>query len=51
MNRKDDGARPELIRPVEARQGVTGHHVIRVLVVGLVLAIVAGAILYFTVGT
>lgn len=38
------------ISPVEARQAVTGHHVIRVLLVGLVLAVVAGVILYFTVG-
>jgi hypothetical protein len=46
----DRNSGPERIRPVEARQAVTGHHVFRVLAGGLVLAILAGVLLYFTVG-
>ena len=50
MDRDRNGMGGDRITPVEARQAVTGHHVIRVLVVGLALAAVAGLILYFTVG-
>lgn len=49
MPRDPDGA--ERVTPVEARQAVTGHKVINVLGAGLTLAILAGVILYFTVGT
>ncbi|MHB2168887.1 hypothetical protein [Alsobacter sp. R-9] len=35
----------------EARQAVTGHHVWVVLTAGLILAGIAGIVLYFTVGT
>jgi hypothetical protein len=34
----------------QARQGVTGHNVRYVLGLGLTFAIIAGIILYFTVG-
>lgn len=50
MDRDRDGMGGQKITPVEARQAVTGHHVIRVLVAGLALSVVAGVILYFTVG-
>ncbi len=39
------------LRETEARQGVSGHNVRFVLGVGLTLAILAGVVLYFTVGT
>ncbi|WP_293863575.1 hypothetical protein [uncultured Alsobacter sp.] len=48
MDRNETGA--TRINPVEARQAVTGHNVIRVLTMGVGLAVVAGIILYFTVG-
>lgn len=35
----------------EARQAVTGHHVWVVLAAGLILAGIAGIVLFFTVGT
>ena len=50
MDKDRSGMGGGRISPVEARQAVTGHHVIRVLVFGLALAVVAGVILYFTVG-
>lgn len=49
MTHDDD--RRKVLDPVEARQGVTGHNVRFVLGVGLVLAALAGVLLYFTVGT
>lgn len=42
---------PETRSVTEARQGVTGHNVRYVLGIGLTFAIIAGIILYFTVGT
>lgn len=48
MTMPQDG--PERKTTVDARQGVTGHNVRYVLFAGLGLAIVAGIILYFTVG-
>ncbi len=47
----DDQTRPTKIGADEARQGVTGHNVRFVLAVGLALAVIAGVVLYFTVGT
>ena len=41
---------PVVENQTRARQGVTGHNVRYVLVIGMALAIVAGVILYFTVG-
>ncbi|WP_188518980.1 hypothetical protein [Alsobacter metallidurans] len=41
---------PTVENDVRAKQGVTGHNVRYVLGIGLGLAIVAGVILYFTVG-
>jgi hypothetical protein len=46
-NTPDD---PTRMNRVRARQGVTGHNVRVVLITGLLLAIVAGIILYFSVG-
>lgn len=48
MSAPHDG--PEQKTTVEARQGVTGHNVRYVLFIGMGLAILAGVILYFTVG-
>jgi hypothetical protein len=42
---------PEIKSSNEARQGVTGHNVRYVLGIGMTFAIIAGVILYFTVGT
>ena len=42
---------PERISTDKARQGVTGHNVRYVLIFGTGLAIVAGIILLYTVGT
>lgn len=50
MATQQPGERPEIIETSEARQGVTGHNVRYVLFTGLVLAIIAGVILYFSVG-
>ncbi len=41
---------PERATETEARQGVTGHNVRIVLGVSFTLAVIAGVILYFTVG-
>ncbi|WP_158266737.1 hypothetical protein [Alsobacter soli] len=41
---------PTVRNEVRAKQGVTGHNVRYVLTIGIALAIVAGIILYFTVG-
>ena len=41
---------PERATETEARQGVTGHNVRIVLGVSVALAVIAGVILYFTVG-
>jgi hypothetical protein len=48
---QDDHARPTKIDVDDARQGVTGHNVRIVLAFGLALAVLAGVVLYFTVGT
>jgi hypothetical protein len=48
---QDDQTRPTRLDTNEARQGVTGHNVRIVLAAGLLLAGIAGVILYFTVGT
>jgi hypothetical protein len=50
MDRNSSGTEGIDVTPVEARQAVTGHNVIRVLIGGLALAAGAGVILYFTVG-
>ena len=42
---------PERATETEARQGVTGHNVRIVLGVSFALAVIAGVILYFSVGT
>lgn len=47
---QDDQTRPTKLTTNEARQGVTGHHVRTVLAVGLLLALLAGTVLWFTVG-
>lgn len=47
----DDQTRPTNIDAEAARQGVTGHNVRIVLAVGLALAVIAGIVLFFTVGT
>jgi hypothetical protein len=47
----DDQTRPTNIGAEAARQGVTGHNVRIVLAVGLALAVIAGILLFFTVGT
>jgi hypothetical protein len=39
------------LNTTEARQGVSGHNVRAVLFSGIGLAIIAGVILYFSVGT
>jgi hypothetical protein len=41
---------PEVKPHNQARQGVTGHNVRYVLGLGMAFAIIAGIILYFTVG-
>lgn len=46
----DDDRRVE-VDTVEARQGVSGHNVRIVLGVGLALAVLAGVVLFFTMGT
>jgi hypothetical protein len=56
METQDGGQRPqradipERATETEARQGVTGHNVRIVLGVSFTLAVIAGVILYFTVG-
>ena len=47
---QDDRQRPTRLSTDDARQGVTGHHVRTVLAVGLLLALLAGTVLWFTVG-
>lgn len=42
--------RPEVVSTEEARQGVTGHNVRYVLFFGIACAVVAGVVLYFSVG-
>lgn len=44
MNQPKD--EPEVLGPVEARQGVTGHNVRYVLFFGLALAAIAGVAIY-----
>jgi len=48
---QDEQTRPKVLDTVAARQGVTGHNVRTVLAVGLLLALLAGVVLWFTVGT
>jgi hypothetical protein len=50
MATQQPGDRPEIVDRTQARQGVTGHNVRYVLFTGLALAIIAGVILYFSVG-
>jgi hypothetical protein len=51
MTADPGGQRPEIVSREEARQGVTGHNVRYVLFIGLAFAVVAGVVLYFSVGT
>lgn len=47
----NDQEEPLTLTPTEARQGTTGHNVRIVLFTALALLVVAGVILFFTVGT
>jgi hypothetical protein len=51
MSADPGSQRPEIVSQEEARQGVTGHNVRYVLFIGMAFAIVAGVVLYFSVGT
>ena len=51
MSADPGGQRPEIITREEARQGVTGHNVRYVLFFGIGCAVLAGVVLYFSVGT
>ncbi len=50
MSADPGGQPPEIISRDKARQGVTGHNVRYVLFIGIAFAIVAGIVLYFSVG-
>ena len=50
MSADPGGQRPEVVTRDEARQGVTGHNVRYVLFIGIACAVLAGVVLYFSVG-